>query len=166
MVRKFKYSIKKSKKDGLQVYSLLKNEEVLFVSESYYEVADLIASDGVEFSDDEILRNIQNIETKINEDKLIQLDDLYQKPNTATDSFLTFLIILSFIGYFIITFFSPNGVLGGGLFSFIVSTFGLITSLVIFGSILTSRKTDRNLMDRLDKIEKKLGIYKKLDEDK
>jgi hypothetical protein len=44
MIRKFKYSIKRSKKDGLQVYSLLINEEVTFVSESYYEVADLIAS--------------------------------------------------------------------------------------------------------------------------
>jgi uncharacterized protein YegP (UPF0339 family) len=44
MIRKYKYSIKKSQKDGLKVYSLLKNEEVIFVSESYYEVADLIAS--------------------------------------------------------------------------------------------------------------------------
>jgi hypothetical protein len=34
------------------------------------------------------------------------------------------------------------------------------------GTILTSRKIDRALLDRLDEVEKKLDIYKKVKQEK
>jgi hypothetical protein len=47
----------------------------------------------------------------------------------------------------------------------VIAIGALVVQLILMGTILTSRKVDRALLDRLDEVEKKLDMYKKVKED-
>jgi hypothetical protein len=150
MMRNFKYEIKKSLIDGKQVYVLYKGELNIFVGKSYYEASDLISVDGIDYSDEEILKNIEAFQLRNKQTQQDQLNEIYVKPAMGVDYYLVGLIFLSIIGFVLSISFSQN------LLGFIQSTIILVSILVILGAILGSRKRERFLMDRVDALEKKV----------
>ena len=75
--------------------------------------------------------------------------------------FIVLLMISSVVGFFI--FAGDFRLSDGNLITAIVF---LLIQLILMGTILTSRKIDRALLDRLDEVEKKLDIYKKVKQEK
>ena len=149
-MRNFKYEIKKSLIDGKQFYVLYKGELSIFVGKSYYEVSDLISVDGIDYSDEEILKNIEAVELRKQQIQQDQIKEMYAKPRMGVDYYLVALIFLSIFGFVLSISFGQN------LLGFIQSTIILVSTLVILGAILGSRKRERFLMDRVDALEKKV----------
>jgi hypothetical protein len=74
--------------------------------------------------------------------------------------FIVLLMIFSVVGLFILA-----GELRLTDLNLVVAIGALVVQLILMGAILTSRKVDRALLDRLDEVEKKLDMYKKVKED-
>ena len=75
--------------------------------------------------------------------------------------FIVLLMIFTVVGFFILA--CQFSLFDGSLVTVIVV---LLAQLILMGTILTSRKIDRALLDRLDEVEKKLDMYKKIKKDK
>jgi hypothetical protein len=159
---KSKYSIQKRVDNNKQFYDLVLHGEILFTSDNYSEVLYLTKSpSGVEYSDNEILQNLENSKNKSKTAKELEIEQKYERPGTGVDMFIVLLMIFSVVGFFI--FLGQISFNDGTLITAIVF---LVIQLILMGTILTSRKTDRALLDRLDEVEKKLDMYKKIKEDK
>jgi hypothetical protein len=154
---KSKYSIQKRIDNNRQFYDLVLHGEILFTSDDYSEVLYLTKSPGgIEYSDDEILLNLENSKNKGKTAKEFEMEQKYERPGTGVDMFVGLLMLLIIVGFFIgVGQFQLNGV---GLIAAIIL---LISQIILLGAILTSRKVDRALLDRLDEVEKKLDMYKK-----
>ncbi len=154
---KSKFSIQKRVDSNRQFYDLVLQGEILFTSDNYSEVLYLTKSPaGVEYSEDEILQNLENSKNKSKTAKELEIEQNYERPGTGVDMFVVLLMLLTIVGFFVgIGQFQLNGV---GL---IVAIIVLISQIILLGAILTSRKVDRALLDRLDEVEKKLDMYKK-----
>jgi len=159
---KSKYSIQKRVDNNKQFYDLVLHGEILFTSDNYSEVLYLTKSpSGVEYSDNEILQNLENSKNKSKTAKELEIEQKYERPGTGVDMFIVLLMIFSVVGLFILA-----GELRLTDLNLVVAIGALIVQLILMGTILTSRKTDRALLDRLDEVEKKLDMYKKIKEDK
>jgi hypothetical protein len=145
---KSKYSIQKRVDNKKQFFDLVKDGEILFTSLKYSEVVSITKSPyGLDCTDEEIEKT--------------ELEEKYERPGTGVDMFIVLLMISSVVGFFIL----------GGQFrlsdgSLITGIVVLLVQLILMGTILTSRKIDRALLDRLDEVEKKLDIYKKVKQEK
>jgi hypothetical protein len=154
---KSKFSIQKRVDSNKQFYDLVLQGEILFTSDNYSEVLYLTKSPaGVEYSEDEILQNLENSKNKSKTAKELEIEQNYERPGTGVDMFVVLLMLLTIVGFFVgIGQFQLNGVV------LIVAIIVLISQIILLGAILTSRKVDRALLDRLDEVEKKLDMYKK-----
>jgi hypothetical protein len=106
------------------------------------------------------LKNIERAKELKNTMRLNEVEQKYERPGTGTDMFIVLLMISSIVGFLI--FLGQISFNDGTLITAIVF---LVIQLILMGTILTSRKTDRALLDRLDEVEKKLDMYKKVKED-
>jgi hypothetical protein len=159
---KSKYSIQKRVDNNKQFYDLVLHGEILFTSDNYTEILYLTKSpSGVEYSDNEILQNLENSKSKSKTAKELEVEQKYERPGTGVDMFIVLLMIFSVIGLFILA-----GELRLTDLNLVIAIGALLVQLILMGTILTSRKTDRALLDRLDEVEKKLDMYKKVKEDK
>ena len=158
---KSKYSIQKRVDNNKQFYDLVLHGEILFTSDNYSEVLYLTKSpSGVEYSDNEILQNLENSKNKSKTAKELEIEQKYERPGTGVDMFIVLLMIFSVVGLFILA-----GELRLTDLNLVVAIGALVVQLILMGAILTSRKVDRALLDRLDEVEKKLDMYKKVKED-
>jgi hypothetical protein len=159
---KSKYSIQKRVDNNKQFYDLVLHGEILFTSDNYSEVLYLTKSpSGVEYSDNEILQNLENSKNKSKTAKEFEIEQKYERPGTGVDMFIVLLMIFSVVGLFILA-----GELRLTDLDLVLAIGALVVQLILMGTILTSRKTDRALLDRLDEVEKKLDMYKKVKEEK
>jgi hypothetical protein len=146
------------RKEGNKTYfDLMKDEQILFSGRSYNEAFYLVNNpSGPPFKEEEISKNIKLAESKISQREANELKEKYEYPNKGVDTFLIAILIILVFGFIITTIqFRLNGTF---LFiSFLI----VIIQIVLLTAILTSRKIDRTLMDRLDEVEKKLDMYKK-----
>jgi hypothetical protein len=158
---KSKYSIQKRVDNNKQFYDLVLHGEILFTSDNYSEVLYLTKSpSGVEYSDNEILQNLENSKNKSKTAKELEIEQKYERPGTGVDMFIVLLMIFSVVGLFILA-----GELRLTDLNLVIAIGALVVQLILMGAILTSRKVDRALLDRLDEVEKKLDMYKKVKED-
>ena len=158
---KSKYSIQKRVDNNKQFYDLVLHGEILFTSDNYSEVLYLTKSpSGVEYSDNEILQNLENSKNKSKTAKELEIEQKYERPGTGVDMFIVLLMIFSVVGLFILA-----GELRLTDLNLVIAIGALVVQLILMGTILTSRKVDRALLDRLDEVEKKLDMYKKVKED-
>jgi hypothetical protein len=158
---KSKYSIQKRVYNNKQFYDLVLHGEILFTSDNYSEVLYLTKSpSGVEYSDNEILQNLENSKNKSKTAKELEIEQKYERPGTGVDMFIVLLMIFSVVGLFILA-----GELRLTDLNLVIAIGALVVQLILMGTILTSRKVDRALLDRLDEVEKKLDMYKKVKED-
>ena len=158
---KSKYSIQKRVDNNKQFYDLVLHGEILFTSDNYSEVLYLTKSpSGVEYSDNEILQNLENSKNKSKTAKELEIEQKYERPGTGVDMFIVLLMIISVVGLFILA-----GELRLTDLNLVIAIGALVVQLILMGTILTSRKVDRALLDRLDEVEKKLDMYKKVKED-
>ena len=158
---KSKYSIQKRVDNKKQFYDLVLHGEILFTSDNYTEILYLTKSpSGVEYSDNEILQNLENSKSKSKTARELEVEQKYERPGTGVDMFIVLLMIFSVVGLFILA-----GELRLTDFNLVIAIGALVVQLILMGTILTSRKTDRALLDRLDEVEKKLDMYKKVKEE-
>jgi hypothetical protein len=161
-MEKSKYSIQKRVDNKKQYFDLVKDGEILFTSLKYSEVVSITKSPyGLDCTDEEIENNLWNEKNGVTLDKQTELEEKYERPGTGVDMFIVLLMISSVVGFFIL----------GGQFrlsdgSLITGIVVLLVQLILMGTILTSRKIDRALLDRLDEVEKKLDMFKKIKEGK
>ena len=159
---KSKYSIQKRVDHNKQFYDLVKDGEILFTSLKYSEVVSITKSSyGLDCTDEEIENNLWNQKNGVNVDKQDELEQKYERPGTGVDMFIVLLMISTIVGFFILS--GQFSLSDGSLVTGIVI---LLAQLILMGTILTSRKIDRALLDRLDEVEKKLDMYKKIKEGK
>jgi hypothetical protein len=159
---KSKYSIQKRVDNKKQFFDLVKDGEILFTSLKYSEVVSITKSPyGLDCTDEEIENNLWNEKNGVTLDKQTELEEKYERPGTGVDMFIVLLMISSVVGFFI--FAGDFRLSDGNLITAIVF---LLIQLILLGTILTSRKIDRALLDRLDEVEKKLDIYKKVKQEK
>jgi hypothetical protein len=159
---KSKYSIQKRVDNKKQFFDLVKDGEILFTSLKYSEVVSITKSPyGLDCTDEEIENNLWNEKNGVTLDKQTELEEKYERPGTGVDMFIVLLMISSVVGFFI--FAGDFRLSDGNLITAIVF---LLIQLILMGTILTSRKIDRALLDRLDEVEKKLDIYKKVKQEK
>jgi hypothetical protein len=159
---KSKYSIQKRVDNKKQFFDLVKDGEILFTSLKYSEVVSITKSPyGLDCTDEEIENNLWNEKNGVTLYKQTELEEKYERPGTGLDMFIVLLMISSVIGFFI--FAGDFRLSDGNLITAIVF---LLIQLILLGTILTSRKIDRALLDRLDEVEKKLDIYKKVKQEK
>jgi len=157
---KSQYSIQKRVENNKEFYDLVLHEEILFTSENYTEVLNLIKSQsGVDLSDHEVSQRLEysNSESKII--KQIELERQYERPGTAIDTFIILLMVFSIVGLFFLA-----SELRLTDLNLVIAIGVLIVQIMLMGTILTSRKIDRALLNRLDEVEKKLNMYKTLDD--
>ena len=158
---KTKYSIQKRVENKKQFYDLVLHGEILFTSDNYTEILYLTKSpSGVEYSDNEILQNLENSKSKSKTARELEVEQKYERPGTGVDMFIVLLMIFSVVGLFILA-----GELRLTDLNLVIAIGALLVQLILMGTILTSRKTDRALLDRLDEVEKKLDMYKKVKEE-
>jgi hypothetical protein len=158
---KTKYSIQKRVENKKQFYDLVLHGEILFTSDNYTEILYLTKSpSGVEYSDNEILQNLENSKSKSKTARELEVEQKYERPGTGVDMFIVLLMIFSVVGLFILA-----GELRLTDLNLVIAIGALVVQLILMGTILTSRKTDRALLDRLDEVEKKLDMYKKVKEE-
>ena len=93
--------------------------------------------------------------------RLNEVEQKYERPGTGVDMFIVLLMIFSVVGLFILA-----GELRLTDLNLVIAIGALVVQLILMGTILTSRKVDRALLDRLDEVEKKLDMYKKVKEEK
>jgi hypothetical protein len=159
---KSKYSIQKRVDNKKQFFDLVKDGEILFTSLKYSEVVSITKSPyGLDCTDEEIENNLWNEKNGVTLDKQTELEEKYERPGTGVDIFIVLLMISSVVGFFI--FAGDFRLSDGNLITAIVF---LLIQLILMGTILTSRKIDRALLDRLDEVEKKLDMFKKIKEGK
>jgi hypothetical protein len=159
---KSKYSIQKRVYNNKQFYDLVKDGEILFTSLKYSEVVSITKSSyGLDCTDEEIENNLWNQKNGVNVDKQNELEQKYERPGTGVDMFIVLLMIFTVVGFFIL---AGQFSLSDG--SLLIGIVLLLAQLILMGTILTSRKIDRALLDRLDEVEKKLDMYKKVKKDK
>jgi len=160
-MNKSTYTIEKRRdEEGNIIYDLIKNKEVvLFSSEDKFELHEIVSIDGIQFNDEEILRNIEKAKQELKNKIQEEIESFYEKPGHFTDSFLMLLIFLSLIGYIFLLLNNPFENFGGSFIGILLNSFIFLTSLVIYGALISSRKYDRLMMKRLDRLEKKLGLY-------
>jgi hypothetical protein len=152
---KSKYSIQKRLEKNKHFYDLIRSGEILYTSSNYEEILNFTKSaHGVEYTDEQIEKNLWS--EAGDSIKQVEIEQKYERPGTGVDMFVSLLMILSVVG-FLISFVELR--LSG--FILIAAIVILLTQLVLLGAILTSRKVDRALLDRLDEVEKKLDMYKK-----
>lgn len=159
---KSKYSIQKRLDNNKQFYDLVKDGEILFTSIKYSEVLSIIKSPySLNYTDEEIENNLWNEKNGVTLDKQDKLEEKYERPGTGVDAFIVLLMISSVVGFFILAgqFSLTDG-------SLLIGIVVLLVQIIFMGTILTSRKIDRALLDRLDEVEKKLDMYKKIKEGK
>lgn len=158
---KSKFSIKKRFDNNKRFFDLVLHDEILFTSENYSEVLYLTKSpSGVEFSDNEIFQNLENSKNKSKTAKEIEIEQKYERPSTVVDMFIVLLMIFSVVGLFILV-----GQLRLSGLNLFLAIGVLLVQLILMGTILTSRKVDRALLDRLDEVEKYLDMYKKINDE-
>jgi hypothetical protein len=161
-MEKSKYSIQKRVDNKKQFFDLVKDGEILFTSLKYSEVVSITKSPyGLDCTDEEIENNLWNEKNGVTVDKENELEEKYERPGTAVDMLIVLLMISSIVGFFILG--GEYRLSDGSLITGIVV---LLVQLILMGTILTSRKIDRALLDRLDEVEKKLDMYKKIKEGK
>ena len=159
---KSKYSIQKRVDNNKQFYDLVLHGEILFTSDNYSEVLYLTKSpSGVEYFDNEILQNLENSKNKSKTAKELEIEQKYERPGTGVDMFIVLLMIFSVVGLFILA-----GEPRLTDLNLVIAIGALVVQLILMGTLLTSRKVDRALLDRLDEVEKKLDMYKKVKEEK
>jgi hypothetical protein len=162
IMEKSKYSIQKRVVNNKPLYDLVKDEKVLFTNDNYTEVFNTFNNPTDEsFSDEQVLKNIERAKERIKRTRENELEQKYERPGTGVDMFIVLLMIFSVVGLFILI--GELRLSDGSLITAIVV---LLVQLILMGTILTSRKIDRALLDRLDEVEKKLDMYKKIKEDK
>jgi hypothetical protein len=160
IMEKSKYSIQKRVDNNKQFYDLVKDDKVIFTTDNYNEVFNTFNSPSELPSDEQVLKNIERAKELKNTMRLNEVEQKYERPGTGTDMFIVLLMISSIVGFLI--FLGQISFNDGTLITAIVF---LVIQLILMGTILTSRKTDRALLDRLDEVEKKLDMYKKVKED-
>jgi hypothetical protein len=145
------------KEANMTYFDLMKGDQILFSGRSYNEAFYLVNNpSGPSFTEEEISKNIKLAELRISQRKVNELEAKYERPDKGVDNFLIALIILLFVGFvFSAIQFRLNGT------TLFVSFLIVIIQTVLLTAILTSRKNDRALMDRLDEVEKKLDMFKK-----
>lgn len=160
-MEKNKYLIKKKVDNNQQLYILVKDEKVIFTTDNYNLAFSIInGSEGL-FSDEQIFRNIERAHLQKKEMLLNEVEQKYEQPVTAIDMLIALFMIFSVVGFLIIA-----GQLSFSDGSLVTGIVVLLAQLILMGTILTSRKIDRALLDRLDEVEKKLDMYKKIKDDK
>jgi hypothetical protein len=158
---KSKYSIQKRVDNNKQFYDLVKDDKVIFTTDNHAEAFNTFNnSTDIPFTDEQVLKNIEAAKEYKNTMRLNEIEQKYERPGTGTDMFIVLLMISSIVGFFI--FLGQISFNEGTLITAIVF---LVIQLILMGTILTSRKVDRALLDRLDEVEKKLDMYKKVKED-
>ncbi len=159
-----KYTIKRRiDKDKSVVYDLIRNKTVIYTSKSEYVLADILGTNnGSNFSDEVIQFNIKKDMERILQEKKNKIEQKYIRPSSFVDVLLIIFLVFQVIAFLIST---PhlNNLFGSRTepLGFFVGVILLIFTITILTSILTSRAIDRNLLDRLDEVEKKLNLYKK-----
>lgn len=151
------YTVKMRKEGNKTFFDLMKGDQILFSGRSYNEAFYLVNNpSGPSFTEEEISKNIKLAELRISQRKVHELEEKYERPDKGVDNFLIALIILLFVGFIFSTIqFRLNGI------TLFISFLVVIIQTVLLTAILTSRKNDRALMDRLDEVEKKLDMFKK-----
>ena len=135
---KSKYSIQKRVDNNKQFYDLVLHGEILFTSDNYSEVLYLTKSpSGVEYSDKEILQNLENSKNKSKTAKELEIEQKYERPGTGVDMFIVLLMIFSVVGLFILA-----GELRLTDLNLVIAIGALVVQLILMGTILTSRKSD------------------------
>jgi hypothetical protein len=157
---KSKYSIQKRVDNNKQFFDLVKDDKVIFTTDNYSVAFNTFNSPSGLFSDEQVLKNIEIAKQQRKEMLENEIEQKYERPGTGTDMFIVLLMISSIVGFFI--FLGQISFNDGTLITAIVF---LVIQLILMGTILTSRKTDRALLDRLDEVEKKLDMYKKIKEE-
>jgi hypothetical protein len=100
---KTKYSIQKRVENKKQFYDLVLHGEILFTSDNYTEILYLTKSpSGVEYSDNEILQNLENSKSKSKTARELEVEQKYERPGTGVDMFIVLLMIFSVVGLFIL----------------------------------------------------------------
>jgi hypothetical protein len=157
---KSKYSIQKRVDNNKQFYDLVKDGKVIFTTDNYNEVFNTFNNPSELPSDEQVLKNIERAKELKNTMRLDEIEQKYERPGTGVDMFIVLLMIFSVVGLFILA-----GELRLTDLNLVIAIGALVVQLILMGTILTSRKTDRALLDRLDEVEKKLDMYKKIKEE-
>jgi uncharacterized membrane protein len=159
-MEKSKYSIQKRVDNNKQFYDLVKDGKVIFTTDNYNEVFNTFNNPSELPSDEQVLKNIERAKELKNTMRLDEIEQKYERPGTGVDMFIVLLMIFSVVGLFILA-----GELRLTDLDLVIAIGALVVQLILMGTILTSRKTDRALLDRLDEVEKKLDMYKKIKEE-
>jgi len=158
---KSKYSIQKRVDNNKQLYDLVKDDKIIFTTDNHAEAFNTFNnSTDIPFTDEQVLKNIEAAKELKNTMRLNEVEQKYERPGTGVDMFIVLLMIFSVVGLFILV-----GELRLTDLNLVIAIGALVVQLILMGTILTSRKTDRALLDRLDEVEKKLDMYKKIKED-